>query len=110
MGIRGPAEAARAPRGDDVDVPARDVDRTRRGAEDGTSSAFAAVWWRGTARRPHDPAVEVDRALSVLEAVADIRGQHDPMLSAAIGHEVRIVAWSGARLSGRPGALPPAQR
>jgi hypothetical protein len=102
------AEARRLPDAPAVERPARVVVRNRWGTDDRTSAAFPAAWWRGTARRPADPDPAVDRALCVLEAVADIRGQQDPMLSAAIQDDRRVVAWSGARLSGRPGALPPA--
>ena len=102
------AESRRAPTAPPVDAPAPVVVRNRWGADDPASRAFPAAWWRGTARRPTDPAPDVDRALCVLEAVADIRGQADPMLTAAIGHPTRVIAWSGARLSGKPGALPPA--
>lgn len=101
------AESARGEPGAPLEAPARVVVRNRWGADDRESSGYAAAWWRGTARRPTDPAPDIDRALCVLEAVADIRGQQDPMLSAAIAHDTRVVAWSAARLSGRPGALPP---
>ena len=103
------AEALRIPNAARLLDPARVVARNRWEADDRQSRAFAATWWgRGTARRPTSADADIDRALCVLEAVADIRGQGAGMLTAAIQHPERIIAWSGARLSGKPGALPPA--
>lgn len=100
-------EARRLPDAAPLSEPVPVVVRNRWGADDQTSQAFAAAWWRGTARRPTSADPQIDRALCVLEAAADIRGRADPMLTAAIQHPERVIAWSGARLSGTPGALPP---
>ncbi|MEC7946323.1 MAG: hypothetical protein VX265_02075, partial [Myxococcota bacterium] len=85
------AETRRRPGVPALPSPAEVIVRNRWGADDPVSQSFAASWWRGTARRPthHDP--DIDRALSVLEAVADIRGPAAPMLTAAIQHSERVV-------------------
>jgi len=106
VGILAEVEARRSPGATSVSRPAEVVVRSRWGSDDRASLEYPAAWWRGPARRPADADPAIDRALAVLEAVADVRGRHDPMLEAAVQHPTRVVSWSAARLVGRPGAAP----